>query len=138
MVNFRSMVSGRNPPIPHLPASSQTVALYLNAKATTAASFSVIKFASVAINQYHQLNMFPTPTLSGLPSMVRGAELRRLNKRPKNVKEPWSWSLLAMFLIDSCFVLRSKPRRIVAMFAALSFATFGRYNDIQQLQWCHL
>jgi hypothetical protein len=125
----------RQPPLNPLPATDETLALYLTHLAESAETFSVLKNASAAIRQCHVLCQLPSPTDGIHTVLVKNAAKRKLSVRVKNVKAPWTREHLVTFCAEMCSPLSSAPMWITGLLAFACFATFGRFDCLARLQW---
>ena len=94
---FVQFCNERQPPLSPLPATAVAVALFLYLRLSGAASQSLIRTTSAAINYMHEVNLHPSPTKDRLPALVRKLAKRRIGLDPKNVKAPFRWSDIGTF-----------------------------------------
>ena len=125
----------RQPPLNPLPATDETLAMYLTQLAENAETFSVLKNACAAIRQCHVLCQLRSPTDGIQTLLVKNAAKRQLTVRVKNVKAPWAREHLVPFCVEMCSPLSSAPMWITGLLAFTCFATFGRFDCLAKLQW---
>jgi hypothetical protein len=116
-----------------LPADDVTVALYFQAVALTATSFSAIKTTSAAIAFFQRNNMFNhPPTLSPLANFVREAVKRRIGTRHGKRKVPFKWRDVSAF--PSVYApLGSNPlhcQLVIAVMCDITFGAMCRFDDV--------
>ncbi len=113
-----------------LPASDDTVALYLQSVVNRVKTFAPVKATSAAIAFYHRVNLF-NHGLTHCPAvcLVRNAAMRRFGLTPKNQKETFVWADVVHF--TEAYGVRSLEycHLVVATMAVIMFGATCRYDD---------
>ncbi len=119
-----------------LPASDNTVILYMQSVMNGAKTFAPVKAASTAIAFYQKINLFDhEPTQSPAVCLVRGAAMRKFGPNPKNHKEPFEWDQVVSFVEAYGVRYQGYCHLVVVTMAVVMFGGMCRYDDASGLLW---